>query len=164
MWRLWGQARWAINKARPIGYRVRVGTAVAQRATDASLTRWSNWTLAWSSVAPDLRFAAAAAGFPTLVLAAVWTTASCRQRRRHYNCYYVMFFCIKPQWPTWAAHSRPAKWCRQYRPSLWETRQSCITNVDMVMENSLPFTEQNQPIPACFMSLPQTACLLWKQF
>lgn len=53
-----------------------VGTAVADRATDASLARGSHRALAWSSVAPDLRFAATAARLPTLILTAVRTTAS----------------------------------------------------------------------------------------
>lgn len=77
-----------------------VGTAVADRATDASLTRGSHGALAWSSVAPDLSFAAAAAGLPALILTAVRTTASCRQSRRD-NGYYlsviykhIMFFFL----------------------------------------------------------------------
>lgn len=53
-----------------------VGTAVADGTTDASLTRGSHGALARSSVAPDLSFAATAAGLPTLVLTAVGTAAS----------------------------------------------------------------------------------------
>ena len=82
VWGLGGQARGAVNEARPVGYGVRVGAAVADRAADAALTGGSHRALARSSVAPDLRFAATATGLPTLVFAAVWTTASCGQRRR----------------------------------------------------------------------------------
>lgn len=53
-----------------------VGTAMADRATDASLARGSYGALAGGSVAPDLSFAAAAAGLPALVLTAVRAAAS----------------------------------------------------------------------------------------
>lgn len=64
-----------------------VGTAVADGATDASLTRGSHGALARSSVAPDLSFAAT--GLPTLVLTAVGTAAST-----------VLASCTASAWPT----------------------------------------------------------------
>lgn len=71
MWGLWGQARGAVDEARPVGYRVGIGTAVADRATDTSLTRGSHRALTWCPVAPDLRFAATATRLATFVLATV---------------------------------------------------------------------------------------------
>lgn len=87
MWGLGWQARWTVDEASAVCYRVGVGTAVAERAAYASLTWGSHRALAWSSVAPDLCFTAAASRLPTLVLAAVRATASCRHSRREDDYY-----------------------------------------------------------------------------
>lgn len=82
MWWLRGQARGAVHKTRPIGYRVGVGTAVAHRAADASFTRGSHWALTWCPVAPDVWFAPTATRFSALILATVRTAAPCEQKKR----------------------------------------------------------------------------------
>ena len=87
MWGLRGEARWAVDEARAVGYGVGVGTAVADGATDASLAGGSHGALARSSVAPDL-IAATAAGLPPLVLTAVRATASCRRNKKRLYYYY----------------------------------------------------------------------------
>lgn len=178
MLRLGGQARGAIDKARTIGYWVGDGTAVADRATNASLTRWSHWALTWSSVAPDLSFAPTAARFPALVLAAVRTTASWRQRWRNNDYYprvifkYITFFLNKLNLRDLQEPLTPicvlVKWCRQYWPSLWETlrRTAWLMQIWSLSIHCLTQAWQFSHYWGqlhVFILLPQTACLLLRQ-
>lgn len=177
MWGLWGQAGGAVDEARPVGYRVGMGTAVADRASDTSLTRGSQRALTWCPVAPDLRFAATATRLATFVLATVWTAASCGHTRRE-NDYYprlmynqVQFFLIKSAWPTWASlsHLGATDVTQTILTQLVGDAQeeSFVTNAQTVREKSLPsqakrLSHYRRQLHVLIL-LPQTASLLWQQ-
>lgn len=92
-------------------------------------------------MAPNLSFAATAAGFPALVLAAVRTTASWRQRRRDNDYYpsvifkHIMFFYIKSERPTGVtqSHLHVSEVMQAVLTQfVGDSQESCVTNADMV--------------------------------